>query len=91
MNKPRLTTELLNKIMQLASDWETHAHENSHDEESHWDEVSYYRPVTEWANAELAKRKLKKQGKEMTDRMQPFAQRLIQVSEEMKSEENNND
>ena len=87
MSKHRLTVDLLEKIVQLAEDWEEEARENMGDEESHWDRVKYYRPVVEWATAELKKRKLKKHAKEMTHRMQPFAQRLIQVSEEIKEEQ----
>ena len=87
MSKPRLNVELLERILDLRNEWEREARQSMPDEEAHWDAVKYYRPIEEWAKAELKKRKLRKESKEMTDRMQPFAQRLIQVSEEMKSEE----
>ena len=60
MSKPRLTTDLLERILDLRNEWEREATENISDDETHWDHIKYYRPIEEWATAELEKRKLRK-------------------------------
>ena len=63
MSKPRLTTDLLERIRELYDRWEFNATQVGEDEETHWDNVKHYRPIDEWAKAQLEKRKLRKESK----------------------------
>lgn len=60
MAKPRLTVDLLKRIISLYEEWEFHSHEYSDEEETHWDAVKYFRPIHNWAKAELEKREKNK-------------------------------
>ena len=82
MTKPRLTDDLLEKILLLRSDWEHEARDNMSDEESHWDAVKYYRPIEEWAKAELEKRKLRKEKKVFIRKNHPKKSALTPESDE---------
>ena len=63
MTKPRLTTAMLEDIIDLYREWEDLSHQHSSDEEGHWDQVNWRRSIEEWAKAELERRKLRKESK----------------------------
>lgn len=92
MSKPRLTIDLLERILFLREEWEQYSHEESADEETHWDGVKYFRPIEEWAKAELEKRKLQAEKREEEKQMEnarAMAASIIQIRKQLK--ENNND
>ena len=92
MTKPRLTTAMLEDIVQLYREWEDLSHQHSGDEEGHWDQVKWWRPIEEWAKAELEKRKLREEKREEKKAMESaraMAASIIRMRKER--QENNND
>ncbi len=100
ITEPRLTTDLLKRIISLHEDWYFNADQvngsiyypNGEDEETMWDSVKYYRPIEEWAKAELEKRQLQAEKREEEKKMESaraMAASIIQMRKER--QENNND